>query len=210
MPGFAQGGLIGSIKPKGFAQGGMIPDAVFSGNAPAAYQAGTLASALRPALAQPAPQERPEEAIRPRQEIVKQMLFGNLANDPDKLNAIQAAAVMHGLGDKVTPWLEGIYKAKKRGIFDGAMNLLNNNVDAAIDELKRGGLSLEDRPVKINPDDPNDHKWKINISGVGERIMDVKNMIGSTMDADKFLKWQNDTNESIRKTERIRSTGSRE
>ena len=142
-----------------------------------------------------------------RQEIVKQMLFGNLANDPDKLNAIHAAAVMHGLGDKVTPWLEGMYKAKKRGIFDGAMNLLNNNVDAAIDDLKRGGIMLEDRPVKVKPDDPNDHQWKINISGAGERIMDVKNMIGSTMDADKFLKWQNDMNESIQQYENYEATG---
>jgi hypothetical protein len=198
MPGFAKGGLV-TLEPRRFAAGGMIPDAVFSGNAPAAYQAGSLASVQGPAPAQPVRQAQPEEPINPRQEIVKQMMFGNLANDPDKLNAIQAAAVAHGMGDKITPWLEGMYKAKKRGIFDGAMNLLNNNVDGAIDDLKRGGISLQDRPVKVNPDDPNDTRWKINVSGTGERIMDVKNMIGSTMDADKFLKWQNDMNESTGK-----------
>lgn len=177
----------------------MIPDAALSGSAPAAYQAGSLASVSRP-QAQPAPpQPEPEEDLSPRQQIVKQMMFGNLANEPDKLNAIAAAAAMHGLGDKITPWIEGLYKAKKSGVFDGAMNLLNNNIDGAIDDLKRGGITLQDRPEKVNPDDPNDHRWKINISGTGERVMDIKNMIGSTMDADKFLKWQNDMNESVGK-----------
>src|SRR6185437_3712396 len=131
--------------------------------------------------------------INPRQEIVKQMMFGNLANEPDKLNAIAAAAAMHGLGDKITPWLEGIYKAKKSGVFDGAMSLMNNDVDGAIDNLKRGGIKLADRPTKVAPDDPNDHRWNINIEGTGERVMDVRNMVASTMDADKFSELQNKT-----------------
>lgn len=175
-----------------------LPDTgLLSGNPAGAYQAGSLASVSKP-QAQPTP-DQPEEQINPRQQIVKDMMFGNLANEPDKLNAIAAAAAMHGLGDKITPWIEGLYKAKKSGVFDGAMSLLNNNVDGAIEQLKRGGINLEDRPVKVSPDDLDDHRWKINVAGTGERIMDVKNMVGSTMDADKFLKWQGDQQDAATK-----------
>jgi len=164
---------------------------LLTGNPAAAYQAGSLAApAQAPA---PAEQVAPEEQINPRQEIVKQMMFGNLANEPDKLNAIAAAAAMHGLGDKITPWLQSIYKAKKSGVLDGAMNLINNNVDGAIDDLKRGGINLADRPTKVAPDDPNDHRWNINIEGTGQRVMDVRNMISTTMDPDKFMELQSKT-----------------
>jgi|GEM_PF-2235640 len=166
-----------------------LPNAgLLASNPHAAYQQGSLA-----ASAQAPAQTEPEAPINPRQEIVKQMMFGNLANEPDKLNAIAAAAAMHGLGDKITPWLEGIYKAKKSGVLDGAMNLINNNVDGAINSLKQGGINLADRPTKIEPDNPNDYRWKINIDGTGERVMDVRNMVASTMDPEKFMDLQNKT-----------------
>jgi len=158
-------------------------------NPAAAYQGAGLGAS---ALAQAAPAE-PQTPMNPRQEIVKQMMFGNLANEPDKLNAIAAAAAVHGLGDKITPWLEVIYKAKKSGILDGAMNLINNNVDGAINSLKQGGINLADRPTKVEPDNPNDYRWKINIDGTGERVMDVRNMVASTMDPEKFMDMQNKT-----------------
>jgi hypothetical protein len=170
-----------------------LPDAgLIASNPPAAYQGGSLAApAQAPSPAQAAPAS--DEQINPRQEIVKQMMFGNLANEPDKLNAIAAAAAMHGLGDKITPWLQSIYKAKKSGILDGAMNLINNNVDGAIDDLKRGGINLADRPTKVEPDNPNDHRWNINVEGTGQRVMDVRNMVATTMDPDKFMELQNKT-----------------
>jgi hypothetical protein len=169
-----------------------LPDAeLLTGNPAAAYQTGSLAAPTQAPA--PAEQTAPEEQINPRQEIVKQMMFGNLANEPDKLNAIAAAAALHGLGGKITPWLEGIYRAKKSGVFDGAMSLINNDVDGAIDNLKRGGIKLADRPTKVAPDDPNDHRWNINIEGTGQRVMDVRNMVASTMDADKFSEFQNKT-----------------
>jgi len=156
-------------------------------NPAAAYQGAGLGAPVQTAPADP------QAPMNPRQEIVKQMVFGNLANEPDKLNAIAAAAALHGLGDKITPWLEGIYKAKKSGILDGAMNLINNNVDGAINSLKQGGINLADRPTKVDPDNPNDYRWKINIDGTGERVMDVRNMVASTMDPEKFMDLQNKT-----------------
>lgn len=173
-----------------------LPNAeLLTGNPAAAYQTGGLAAPAQ-APTQAAPAE-PESAINPRQEIVKQMFFGNLANEPDKLNAIAAAAAMHGLGDKITPWLEGLYKAKKTGVFDAAMSLKQGDIDGAMNNLKRGGITLEDRPVRVNPD--NNDKWKINISGSGEQTIDLNDLAASSLDPEKYAKNVNDTRESIGK-----------
>lgn len=177
----------------------MIPDAAISGNAPAAYQAGSLASVQKPASAQSATQDQPEEPLNPRHEIVKQMMFGDLANDPDKLNAINAAAVMSGVGKEVTPWLESLYKAKKTGLFDAAMDLKRGNVDGAIENLKRGGINLQDRPVKVNPDDPNNGQWKVNIPGTGEQTIDIDNWATSVLDPEKYAKFTLDRQDTANK-----------
>jgi hypothetical protein len=179
------------LHPRGYAAGGVmkIPDAAFSGNPEAAYQAGNLASVSRP----PAPvqqQAQPEEQLNPRQMIVREMMFGNLANDPDKLNAIHAAAVMSGVGDKITPWIESLYRAKKSGKADMAMSLISGDVDGAVDIANRMKTPFADRPTKVNPNDPNDHQWIIQFDGGAPQKIDLRNMIGATMDPKEFLKYQ--------------------
>lgn len=191
--GFANGGLI-SLQPKGYAQGGMIPPEVFNGGGAGAYQAGSLASPQQQAPAQAAPAAPPPEQLDPKQELMKQMMNGTLANDPDKLSAIHAAFEQGGMGKTMGPWLERAYKAKKSGMVDGAMQLMRGQVDEAIDSLARGGIKLEDRPVQVDPKNP--RIWKINISGSGEREMDIGDLLQTTMDPDAFLKHQNDTAES--------------
>ena len=178
----------------GLSQGSMIPDAAFSDNAAAAYQAGGLAASAQPAQ-QAAPSQ--DDQMLPRQRIVKEMLFGNLANEPDRLNAINTAAVMSGVGKEVTPWLEGLYKAKKSGKADMAMSLISGDVDGAIDIANRMKTPFADRPVKVKPDDPNDQQWILQFDGGQPQKIDLKSMIGASMDPEKYLKWQNDTNESI-------------
>lgn len=168
-----------------------LPDAGLLAQNPAgAYQAGGL-GAVTPQAAPPAQQE---EQISPRQQIVKEMLAGNLSNEPDKLNAIHAAAVLHGLGDKVTPWMEHLYKAKKSGLFDAAMSLKRGDIDGGMAHLERGGIKLEDRPVKVDPND--NSKWKVNISGSGEQTIDLDTWATSTLDPEKYTKYLNDKQEA--------------
>lgn len=190
MPGFARGGLI-SLKPRGFAEGGMIPDAVFSGNSASALSAPGLATVQRPPVAQ---QESPQANVNPRQEFTRQMVSSDLLANPDKLSKLSALADAHGVGDMIKPFLERAYTAKKSGMIDGAMQLMRGQVDEAIDSLARGGIKLEDRPTPVDPKNPK--LWKINISGVGEREMDIGDLLQTTLDPDKFLKYQLDQNES--------------
>lgn len=175
-PGYAQGGLV------------QIPNQVFSGQAPGAYQAGGLASPPQQApQAQQPPQQPPEkENLTINQQLTKALLTTDLLTNPDKLNQALAIAEAHGAGNIVKPWLERAYAAKKSGMLDGAQELMRGQVDDAMTSLARGGMKLEDRPVKVN-DDPNDHHWKFNIAGTGEKVVNVANMLETTLDADKFV-----------------------
>jgi hypothetical protein len=186
-------------------QGGLGPDtlpdaSLLSDNAAGAYQVPGLAN-VSPAKSQPQSQPvRPDEDFNPIHEIVKQIGFGNLANQPDKLNAIRAAAAMHGMGKEVGPWLDSLVAAKRTGIFDAAMDLKRGNIDGAMDNLKRGGIQLEDRPVKVNPNDPSDGKWKVNISGTGEQVIDLDHWATSTLDPEKYSKFLLDRQGATDKT----------
>jgi hypothetical protein len=80
-----------------------------------------------------------------------------------------------------------------------AMSLISGDVDGAVDIASRMKTPFADRPKKVNPNDPNDHQWVIQFDGGSPQKIDLKSMIGASMDPDKYLKWQNDTNESVGK-----------
>lgn len=176
-----------------------LPDAgLLSDNAAGAYQVPGLASAS-PARSQSQSQPaQPDEDFNPIHEIVKQIGFGDLANQPAKLNAIRAAAAMHGMGKDVGPWLDSLVAAKRTGIFDAAMNLKRGNVDGAMDDMKRGGIQLEDRPTRIDPND--NSKWKVNISGSGEQTINLDDWATSTLDPEKYSKFLLDRQGAADKT----------
>jgi len=171
-------------------QPGLGPDTLtdvgtLSGNAAGAYQAPSLASvSAQKTTAQPT---QSDENFNPVHEIVKQIYVGDLANQPDKLNAIRAAAAMHGMGKEVDPWLDSLVASKKSGIFDAAMDLKRGNIDGAMDNLKRGGIQLEDRPSRVDPND--NSKWKVNISGTGEQTINLDDWATSTLDPEKYSKF---------------------
>lgn len=203
-PGYAAGGLV------------QIPDQVFAGQPQGAYQAGGLSSApvqpvaqptpqpAQPA-AQPAPQEDPEDAkLTPNQRLTKAIMTTDLLSNPDKLNKAMAIAEANGMGDRVKPWLERAYKAKQGGMIDGAMNLLNGDVDSAMENLSKSGMKLEDRPRKAKPDDPNDQNWIFNISGSGEQTLNVGDLLSRTLDYHKFQEHQlksKETDAKVRETD---------
>lgn len=190
--GFASGGLVTLERGKrGFAAGGMLtlPDEQLARqNAPAVYQGQAGGLAAVPG-AQQAPQPAPpaQQPMDPKMEMQRRMLDGNLLDDPDSLTQIARIAVEEGLGAGMIPWLEQARTAKQKGMMTGAIKLMQGNVDEAIDDLKRGGMKLGDRPTKVVPDDPDDHRWKINIEGQGERVMDVSHLLATTMDPEKYF-----------------------
>jgi hypothetical protein len=191
MPIFkTDGAATAPQRPTMMSQAGLgpatLPDAgMLSGNSAGAYQAPGLAS-VAPAKSQIQPAQ-PDEDFNPIHEIVKQVGFGNLANDPGKLNAIRAAAAMHGMGKEIDPWLDSLVASKKSGIFDAAMDLKRGNIDGALDNLKRGGIQLEDRPTRVDPND--NSKWKVNISGSGEQTINLDDWATSTLDPEKYSKF---------------------
>ena len=178
----------------GFAAGGLIQatDDVFAGRqAPSSM--GGLTSAPQPQ--QPQRERLPD--ITPdnvEQELTRQMLTTDLLDNPDKLSKLTAVAEANGMGDKFKPFLERAYTAKKKGLIDGGMQLMRGQVDEAIDSLAKGGIKLEDRPTPADPKNP--RMWKINISGAGEKVMDIGDLLQTTLDVDKFLKHDMDKNES--------------
>jgi hypothetical protein len=173
---------------KGYAQGGLatLDDGVFSGGVPPSSVG--LSAMAQPQQPQPQQaQQAPEaETLTPQQRITKAMMTTDLLSNPDKLSKMQAFAELHGMGKAITPFLERAYTAKKMGMIDGAMQLMRGQVDDAIDSLSRGGVKLADRPEPADPNNP--RLWKINIEGVGEKVMDIGNLLQTTLEPKDFLK----------------------
>ncbi|HEY6044698.1 MAG TPA: hypothetical protein VIU43_07350, partial [Nitrosospira sp.] len=186
---------MGAIK--GYAQGGLVSlnDGVFSGGVPPSSSGLTALAAPQPPQQQAQPQQQPqEEQLTPQQRFTKALMTTDVLSNPDKLSKIQAIAEMNGMGKALTPWLERAYAAKKSGMIDGAMQLMQGRVDDAIDSLRRGGVKLADRPEPADPNNP--RLWKINIEGTGERTMDIGDLLQTTLDPEKFLKMDLEKNES--------------
>lgn len=176
-PGYGMAGI------KGYAEGGLIGlgNGVFNGGA-APSSMGLSDVAPQPQQAPPPPQEN----LTPQQRIAKAMMTTDLLSNPDKLSKLAAFADMHGMGKVITPWLERAYTAKKSGMIDGAMQLMQGRVDDAIDSLAKGGMKLADRPQPADPNNP--RLWKINIDGVGEKVMDIGDLLQTTLDPKEYLK----------------------
>lgn len=167
--GFAQGGLVG-LSDEQMAQNRQQALAAMQMQAPEAQQAAP-------------PQEISKEAV------MQQLWDGDALQNPDKLTAMARILHEEGVGEKMVPWLERAFTAKKTNKVAGAMKLLQGDVDGAIDALAQGGVKLADRPTKVKPDDPNDTRWKINIEGTGEQEVDLNHLIATTMDPEKYLDW---------------------
>lgn len=183
IPGFAQGGLVN------------LNDGVFSGGIAPSSSGLTALAAPPPPPQQQAQQAAPQaEQLTPQQRLTKAMMTTDLLSNPDKLSKMQAYAEMNGMGKALTPWLERAYTAKKSGMIDGAMQLMQGRVDDAMESLARGGVKLADRPEPVDPNNP--RKWKINIEGTGERTVDVGDLLQTTLDPEKFLKMDLAKNES--------------
>lgn len=167
-----------SIKLAGpVPQGGLAmnaPNPPFAANNPT----GALAQQAQPA------QQQPE--MPPSKVLERGMVTGMYS--PKALTDIANIFAKHGLQDEGIKYMNTAYEAKKRGAVDAGMAFMQNNPGAAAEALQAGGVELEGLPVKVKPDDPNDMNWKLNIKGQGEKTINVRDWMSSTMNYDEFLK----------------------
>jgi len=181
---------------------GPIPQGGLSMAAPSAPYAADNPAAGLATTPQAAQQAQPQQAIPPGKVLERGMVTGMYT--PEMLTTIANIFAQNGLHEEGTKYLEQAYNAQKRGVTQAAMALMQNNPGSAIEVLKAGGVNLEDMPTKVS-DDPNDHRWKINISGQGEQTINVKDWMQSTMDPEKFF----EVEDRRRKEEREAGMGER-
>lgn len=182
--------------PSSIKLAGPLPQGGLSMSAPSApFAADNPAGALAPTAPQSA---QPME--KPGQVLAQGMVTG--AYSPEMLTNIANIFAKHGLHDEGTKYMEQAYTAQKRGMTQAAMALIQNNPGAAVATLKQGGINVTDMPVKVKPGDPNDHNWKLNIDGQGEKIVNVKDLLQSTMDPEKFFEAEDKKREATLKEQK--------
>lgn len=172
--------------PSAIHLAGPIPQGGLAMSAPAApFAADNPAGALAPsAPAAPAGQAAPD--IKPAKILERGMVTGMYS--PKALTDIANIFAKNGLHEEGVKYMNQAYEAKKRGAVDASMALMQNNPQAAAEALQAGGVQLEGMPVKSKPDDPEDMNWKLNIAGQGEKTVNIRDWIRSTMNAEEFFK----------------------
>lgn len=145
------------------------------------FAAGNPAGALTPS---PQAQQAPE--IPPAKVLERGMVTGMYS--PKALTDIANIFAKHGLHDEGVKYMNQAYETEKRGGVRAAMAFMQNNPGAAAEALQGGGVELDGLPVKVKPDDPNDMNWKIAIKGQGEKTINVRDWLKSTMDPEEFFK----------------------
>ncbi|WP_143860922.1 hypothetical protein [Nitrosovibrio sp. Nv4] len=186
----------GMQRMRGFAEGGLVQatDNVFAGRRAPSNVGGLSDLQQVQSQAQPEQPQQAQENLSPTERITRAMMETDLLSNPDKLSKMHAYAEMNGFGDKIKPFLERAYIAKKNGLIEGGMFLARGQVDEAIQALAKGGIKLQDRPEQVDPSDRT--KWKININGAGEQVHDIRELLSTTLDVEKYLKYGMDKNES--------------
>lgn len=173
--------------PSSIQLAGPIPDGGLAMNAPAAAASPFSAPApdgLRPAPVQAAPKPQ-QPQMTGSQKVAVQIASGQFGFTPQKMKAIGELAMQHGFIDEANKYFTGAQDAEDKGYLRAARSLMRGNPQAAADAFAAGGIQLESMPVKIKPDDQNDHNWTLNVKGVGEKTVDVRHLLQSTIDPDK-------------------------
>lgn len=175
------GALPQAQTPSSIQLAGPIPQGGLAMSAPAPFAADNPAGALTPS---PQAQKAPE--IPPAKVLERGMVTGMYS--PKALTDIANIFAKHGLQDEGIKYMNQAYETEKRGGVRAAMAFMQNNPGAAAEALQGGGVELDGLPVKVKPDDPNDMNWKIAIKGQGEKTINVRDWLKSTMDPEEFFK----------------------
>jgi hypothetical protein len=171
--------------PSSIKLAGPIPQGGLSMAAPSApFAADNPAGALAP-TPQAAP---PAETMNPGQVLAKGMITG--AYSPKMLTDIANIFAANGMPEEGIKYMNQAYTAQQRGAVQAASAFMQNNPEGAAAALQQGGVELEGLPSKAKPDDPEDMNWKINVKGAGERTINVRDWLQSTMDPEKFFEME--------------------
>lgn len=152
-----------------------------------AFAPDNQAGALTPSAPQTG-QPQPQQAPPPGKVLERGMVTGMYS--PKMLTDIAGIFAQNGLHEEGIKYMEQAYTAEKKGAVRAGMALLRNDPGSAAEALKAGGVELEGLPVKVKPDDPEDPAWKLNIKGQGEKTINVRDWMGSTMDYEKFVEME--------------------
>lgn len=117
--------------------------------------------------------------------IAKHALTGNLLEDPSKLTAIANIYAEHGMLDKMLPWLNQAYQAKKSGFVDALPHLLSEDGAGAADALRRAGIPVEG---DLTLTDPKTQTWE-GIVGGNKRQISAKR-VASMANPEKWFEAQ--------------------
>ena len=99
-------------------------------------------------------------------------------DDARKLTEIANIYGKHGLIDKMFEFSELADKAKQRAEIEMMTGLVDGDIDRAMAANKRSGSTLYAvRPIKLRPNNPNDHGWKVQYEGSGEVLINAKDAL---------------------------------
>lgn len=99
--------------------------------------------------------------------IAKSMLTGNLLSDPGKLTEIANIYGKHGVLDKMLPWMNQAYQAKKSGLADALPYLISGDGKTAGKLLRGAGMDIQGDLELV---DPKNHVWSANIGGQQRQV----------------------------------------
>lgn len=108
--------------------------------------------------------------------IAKRMLTGNLLEDADELTRMANIYKKHGLLEEMTPWMNKVYLAKKKGVPEALHSLLAGNARKARQILGKSGIRLAADPVPLRRTGQQQEMWGFRLEDGKEREIDLKEL----------------------------------
>lgn len=120
--------------------------------------------------------EKRRAAMAPDEMIGRRMLTGNLPEDADELTRMANIYKKHGLLEEMTPWMNKVYLAQKKGIPDALHSLLTGDARKARQILGKSGIMLAADPVPLRGTARQQEVWRFQLEDGEEREIDLKEL----------------------------------
>lgn len=114
--------------------------------------------------------------MAPDEMIGRRMLTGNLPEDVDELARMANIYEKHGLLKEMTPWMNEVYLAKKKGIPDALHTLLTGDAWKARQILGRNGIRLTADPIPLRRTGRQQEVWRFQLEDGAAREIDLKEL----------------------------------
>ena len=114
--------------------------------------------------------------MAPDEMIGRRMLTGNLPEDVDELARMANIYEKHGLLEEMTPWMNEVYLAKKKGIPEALHTLLTGDAGKARQILGRSGIRLAADPIPLRRTGRQQEVWRFQLEDGAAREIDLKEL----------------------------------